>query len=171
MPRAELPAYGTTTRISSRNLHQLADRRHTGPTSTRGTRRTPLMTADYLDRMSRVQEASSWQKVEKQAHTEMPMHQWPGCSDTWLADQRVPCTLRAQLQPTLRLRVLRSGCSSRISSILLGKRLVEAIHASAGAAGGPNSDGLGGKHNLQLGLPHMHRHTGAASLSPGTMAF
>ena len=38
-----------------------ADRRYTDHTATRGTRRTPLLTANYLDRMSRVQAASSRQ--------------------------------------------------------------------------------------------------------------
>ena len=71
LPLAQQPVHqALTTKLpqcseSSINPNQLADRRYTDHTATRGTRRTPLPTANYLDRMSHVQAASSGQKVGK----------------------------------------------------------------------------------------------------------
>ena len=56
-----------------------------------------------------------------------------------------------------------SKCSPCISSSLLGRYPLAAIHTSAGAAGGPNSGGRGGKHNSQSGRPHIHLLDGAQS--------
>ena len=63
-----------------------------------------------------------------------------------------------------------SKCSPCISSNLRGRYPLAAIHASAGATGGPNSGGRGGKHNAQSGRPQMHRLDGAQSWSSGTTA-
>ena len=52
-----VPELGTREQTPTRP----AERRYTDHTTTRGTRRTPLLTANYLDRMSRVQAASSRQ--------------------------------------------------------------------------------------------------------------
>ena len=93
------------------------------------------------------------------------------CSDTWLADQCVPRTPKAQQQPTSRLKVEEVEAPRSPRQSRRGYRPSSASHASDAVIGGQNPGSIGGKQTSQSGRPQMQRLVGAPSPSLGTIAF
>ena len=102
-------------------------------------------------------------KVGKSVHAVRPRYHSPDAPTPGLRTSACRASLGLSRGRRIGSEGRFSKSSSCMSSSLRGRHPPAAIHASAGATGGPNSGGRGGKHTSQSGRPHMHRLDGAQS--------